>query len=275
MTNRVFLFVFAICGLLLSACGDEGNTSGSTTTVEKAKTAKPQAVNPGSVTPATTKSPSLNFCHNGEFNPKKPFNFVYFNLTTNKNEMKRIRDTVKAEMAALKDLPPEAKAKTVEPHLGKSQVLAALAILPLADQMQRVSATLCNFNTYAKDKCTGLFSRSVTGAEIVKGVLSYSAPDAQGQTSKVTFSKADYSDIKIETGNKTSHWSRNTDGVENFSSIDPITETRWTENPDCSGQFRQRRKNTSIDATWTSPKNGVIRIDYNYCRENMCFEGTM
>lgn len=239
MTNRVFLFVFAICGLLLSACGDEGNTSGSTTTVEKAKTAKPQAVNPGSVTPATTKSPSLNFCHNGEFNPKKPFNFVYFNLTTNKNEMKRIRDTVKAEMAALKDLPPEAKAKTVEPHLGKSQVLAALAILPLADQMQRVSATLCNFNTYAKDKCTGLFSRSVTGAEIVKGALSYSAP------------------------------------VENFSSIDPITETRWTENPDCSGQFRQRRKNTSIDATWTSPKNGVIRIDYNYCRENMCFEGTM
>ena len=273
MANRACLFSYAICGLILSACSGEEPASSSIKT--ESEITKQQTAKSATKTPAPQKAPSLNFCHNGEFNPKKPFNFVYFNLATNKNEMTRIRDAVKTQMAALKDLPPEAKAKAIEPHLGKSQVLAALGIQPLADQMQRISATLCNFSTYAKDKCTGLFSRSVTNAEIVEGSLSYTAPDAKGQSSKVTFSKPDYSDITIEAGNRTSHWARNADGVEKFSAIDPVTETRWTENPDCSGQFTQRRKNTSIEATWTSPITGAISIDYSYCSKDKCFDGTI
>lgn len=266
MTYVTKLFLFTASSLILSACSGEKTAS---TPVQK------ETVKPVASKPAPPKVPRLNFCHNGEFNPKKPFNFVYFNLATHKDEMKRIRDAVKAQMEAMKDVPPEDKAKAIEPHLAKSQVLAALAIQPLGDQMQRISATLCNFALYEKDKCTGIFSRSVTNVEIIDGALTYNAPDAKGNISRVIFSKPDYSDITIEANNRTSQWSRNADGVENFTAIDPVTETRWTENPDCSGQLTQRRKNSTIEATWTSPKTGPLRIDYNYCSKGKCFDGTL
>jgi len=258
------LFIVA-CSLALIACGGE----------KPAPTPVKEAVKPVASKLSLPKAPRLNYCHNGEYNPKKPFKFVYFNLTTHKDEMKRIRDTVKAQMAELKDLPDEAKAKAIEPQFAKSQVLAALVIQPLGDQIQRVSATLCNFSIYEKDKCTGLLSRSVTNAEMIEGALAYTAPDAKGQPSRVIFSRKDYSDITIEARGKTSQWSRDADGTENFISIDPLTEVSWTESPDCSGQFSQRRKNTSIEATWTSPKTGALAITYKYCRKGKCFEGTL
>jgi len=266
MTDISKLLFITASGLALSACGsDKGDI----------KSAENEVVEAAKAPPPKPKPPTLNYCHGGEYNPKQPFKFVYFNLAARKGEMNRIRAEMKAQLDAMKDLPKEAKADAIRPHLAKTQVLAAVGIQPLADQIQRVSATLCNFEIYEKDKCTGTFSRSVRNPEIIEGVLAYNAPDGRGQDSRVIFSSRDYSDITIEGANKTSHWSRNAEGVESFSFKDPTTETRWTENPDCSGEFSQKRKNSSVDASWTSPKAGPLVITYKQCSKGVCYEGTL
>lgn len=268
MTLFPKLLLIAAIGLTLSACGGDKEapktvsegTVNRTETVAKAPPSKPAG-------------PS--YCHGGEYNPEKPFRFVYFNLATRKDEMKRIRNTLKADLAAIEELPPEAKAEALKPHFAKTQALAALAIQPLADQMQTVAASLCNFELYASDKCTGLFSRSVSNVEIVEGALAYNAPDGRGKNSRVLFSSRDYSNVTIEDSKGTSQWSRSKDDVENFTLNGPNGETQWTENPDCSGSLTKVRKQTTVEATWTSPTTGALKINYNYCSKGECFEGTL
>ena len=168
MTLFPKLLYIAAVGLALSACGGDKEAPKAAST---GKANRPETV--AKAPPSKPAGPS--YCHGGEYNPEKPFRFVYFNLATMKGEMKRIRNTLKADLAAMKDLPPEAKAEALKPHLAKTQALGALAIQPLADQMQTVAASLCNFELYASDKCTGLFSRSVSNVEIAEGTLAYTA----------------------------------------------------------------------------------------------------
>ena len=257
------LLLIAASGLVLTACGsDKGDRhTAENETVKVAAEAPPP------------KPTGPTYCHGGEYNPNKPFKFVYFNLSTHKDEMKRVRAEMAASLEPLKDLPKEAQAEALKPHLAKSQVLAALGIQPLADQILSVSAVLCNFSIYEEDQCTGLLSRSVTSANLVDGTLVYTAPDGRGQQSRVTMARRDYSDMTIEARGGVSHWSRDADDVESFTFKDPTTETRWTENPDCSGTFSQRRKNSSIDASWTSPKTGPLQITYKHCLKGNCYQG--
>lgn len=258
-------FLISFCSLILTACGGE---KAATDPVK-------EAMKPVTSKPSPTKAKPLNYCNNGEYNPKKPFKFVYFNLSAHKGVMSRIRDKVKVEMAKTKDLPREARAEAIAPYLAQTQVVAVLRIQPMADLILPVSATLCNFKIYEDTKCTGALSKSVLSAQLVDGVLTYTALDGKGQESTVTFKREDYSDMSIEARGGLSHWSRTADGVESFTFKDKVTETSWTENPDCSGQISQRRKNSSIEATWTSPKTGALRIDYNYCSKGKCFDGSL
>jgi len=180
------LFITA-SGLALCACSGEKKESKSAEklVIEKVTEAAP------------AKPVGPNYCYGPEYNPEKPFRFVYFNLKIEKDEMKRIRDDLKAEVEASRHLPQEEQAKAIEPYLAKTQILADLAIQPLADQILPLTATLCNFEIYEKDECTGRLSRSVRKAEIIADTLSYTAPDGRGQTTRVTISNRDYSDISI------------------------------------------------------------------------------
>ena len=267
MTYSLKILVIAISAVALTACSTEADKETSSATAKKTVEVAAKAPPP--------KVEGPNYCYGQEHNPDKPFRFVYFNLPNQKNEMKRIRGKVKTDLAALKELPAEKQPKAFKAHFAKTQVLAALAIQTLADQIQSVSATLCNFEIYEKDQCTGLFSRSVRNADMIDGTLVYTAPDGRGQDARVSFASQDYSDITIEGQNGTSKWSRTKDGVESFSLINADTETRWTENPDCSGQLTRRQKNSTVEATWTSPKAAALTIDYNYCSKGECFEGTL
>jgi len=268
MTQFLKLLFIVPIGLALCACGGDNQASKSA--------AKPSASKPETVAKTPPPKPAgPSYCHGGEYNPDKPFKFVYFNLATQKNEMKRIQNAMKADLAAMKDLPPEAKAEALKPHFAKTQVLAALAIQPLADQIQTVAATLCNFEIYASDKCTGLFSRSVTNPGIIEGALAYNAPDGRGKNSHIVLSSRDYSNITIEDSKGTSQWSRAKDDVETFSLIGQGTETRWTENPDCSGKFTRKQPNSSVDAKWNSPSPGPLKIEYTYCTKGECFDGIL
>jgi len=268
MTLFSKILLVTATAIAVTACGGDKEAS--------KEASKEAASPPKTVAKAPPPRPAgPTYCHGGEYNPEKPFKFVYFNLQARKGEMKRIGDTMKADLAAMKGLPPEAKAEALKPHFAKTQALAALGIQPLADQIQTVAASLCNFELYASDKCTGLFSRSVRNAEILEGALAYNAPDGRGKNSRVVFSSRDYSDVTIEDSRGTSQWSRTKDDVENFTFIGPDSETRWTENPDCSGQLTQKKPNTSVEAKWNSPQTGPLKIEYTYCKKEECFDGIL
>ena len=256
------LFITA-SGLALCACSGEKKESQSAEdpAVEKVTEAAP-------VEPA-----GPNYCYGPEYNPEKPFRFVYFNLKIDKDEMKRIRDDLKAEVEAARHLPQEDQAKAIEPYLAKTQILADLAIQPLADQILPVTATLCNFEIYEKDECRGRLSRPVRKAEVIADTLSYTAPDGRGQTARVFVSSRDFGDVSIDGPRTSKYWSRTADGVESFTFKDPVTETNWTENPDCSGKMTKRRLDISTEVTWTSTNAGALSISYKHCRKDDCHEG--
>jgi len=225
MKNLGKALILTASGLALAACSGEKTSpkSGTETVTETVAAAPPP------------KPTGPNYCHGREYNPEKPFRFVYFNLKIKKDEMTRIRNGLKAELEALKDLPQEAKAEAVEPYLAKTQILAA---------------------------------------EVIADTLSYTAPDGRGQESRVFISSRDYSDISIDARKGTSLWSRTPEGIESFSFKDPTTETNWTENPDCSGQMSKRRKNSFTEVTWTSPQAaGGPSFEYKHCINDKCHEG--
>jgi len=264
MTNFGKALFIAASGFALLACSGETSPSSS------GQEAKGDTL--AEVPPAKAEGP--NYCHGPEYNPEKPFRFVYFNLKIKKDEMTRIRDELKADLASFQDLPQAELVDAVEPYLAKTQILSDLAIQPLADQILPLTATLCNYEIYEKNECKGTLSRSVRKVSRLADSLSYVAPDGRGEESTVFISSRDYSDVMIEDKKATKHWSRSPDGVERFSYVDTISETNWTENPDCSGQLTKRRLNKSIEVTWSSPKTGALKFSFKRCINEKCYEGT-
>jgi len=256
------LFITA-CGFALCACSGESGPPKS----------EPEAAAEKTAEAPPTKPQGPNYCYGPEYNPEKPFRFVYLNLKIKPEERAEIRAVMKAELEASKTLPQEAQAEAIEPYLAKTQILADLGIQPLADQILPLTATLCNFELYEKDECTGAISRSVSKVDRIADTLAYSAPDGRGRPSRVFISAPDYSDVSIDGPGTTQHWSRTPDGVESFSFKDSISEISWTENPDCSGQMTKRRKTISMDVTWTSPKAGPLAFSYKHCRKEACITG--
>jgi len=253
MTELSKALFIAACGFALVACS--GETSSSASEQEAEGSAAESKADDGP-----------NYCHGAEYDPSKPYHFVNFNLKIEKHEMTRLQNGIEAELAAINALPPAAQSEAVVPYLAKTQILADIAAQPLADQILPVAAALCNFESYEENECTGALSRSVRKVERIATTLAFTAPDNRGQSSRVFFSAPDYSDVTIEGPSGTSQWLRSPDGVETFSYSDQRSETRWTENPDCSGQLSKRRRGTLTEVTWTSRQAGDLMLTYKRCR---------
>lgn len=268
MTNLGKFFLITASGVALCACG--GETAFSTPPKEQAvKTVTAE------VSPSKVKNPQ--HCDVGRRQSHRRFNLVTFDLTSHEGILTRIGySKMLAEMkkiSKLENLSPETKAEAALPFEAKAQAMALLSIQGNADEVLSLYVRRCNFEIYEKTKCTGDSSRKIVNANIIGGILTYNSLIAKGQETKITIARTDNSDITIEARGGVSHWWRTSDGVENFTFTEPNKETKWTENPDCSGEISNRDRDKFTEASWTSPITEPAEIDYRYCSKGKCSSG--
>ena len=173
----------------------------------------------------------------------------------------------------LEHLPPVERAEAALANEAKAEAMAILSGQGISNEVLELYVRRCNFEIFEKTKCMGNSNNKIINAEITDGALIYTSLVAEGQETRVTISQPDYSDITIEARRGKSRWWRTSDGVENFTFADPVSETQWIENPDCSGNITYKKDHRLIEATWTSPNTGPVGFDYNSCLRGKCFSG--